>query len=103
MAHAHDVDSGNTLSNVGVYAFEIPQNSFFPIVPIALQQHLSVLRWRSVSQGPIKRPYSAVNMGAQTLMGRVNISKSWRIQENIVPCRVAAIGIRQPLEGEICS
>ena len=48
MAHAHDVDARDALANVGVDAFEVVENGFFPIVPILIEEELSVLRGRAI-------------------------------------------------------
>ncbi len=38
VAHAHDVDAGDALTNVGVNALEVVENSFFPGAPSARAQ-----------------------------------------------------------------
>ena len=44
VAHAHDVDARDALANVGVDAFEVVQDGFFPVGPIFFEEELAVLR-----------------------------------------------------------
>jgi len=38
VAHAHDVDSGYALANVGVHAFEVMENGLLPVGPIFFKE-----------------------------------------------------------------
>jgi len=53
MSHAHDIDPGNALADIFVYALQIGEDSFFPVRPILLQQNLPVRARRAFGQGPV--------------------------------------------------
>ena len=44
VAHAHDVDARDALTNVGVDAFEIVEDGFFPVSPIFFEEQAAILR-----------------------------------------------------------
>ena len=64
MAHAHDVDAGDALADVGVDAFEVMENGFFPVGPIFFEEKLAVLRGCAFGESPVKSPDGAVHVGA---------------------------------------
>src|SRR5580658_8600643 len=82
-------------------ALQVPKNRFLPIVPVLLQQHLPILRWSSVGQSPIKRPYSAINVSAHTLMRGIDVTQCRRIHENGVPRWLRALRIWNSFESQI--
>ena len=75
VAHAHDVDAGDALADVGVDAFEVVENGFFPVGPIFFEEKLAVLRGCTFGEGPIKGPDSAVDVGAEALVHGVDVAK----------------------------
>src|SRR5258708_15357741 len=62
VAHAHDVNTGNTLADIGVDALEVVQDGFFPVGPIFFEEELAVLRRGTFSERPVKRPNRAINV-----------------------------------------
>ena len=64
VAHAHDVDAGDALADIGMNALEVLENSFFPVGPIFLEEELAVLSRGAFGEGPIKCPDRAVYVRA---------------------------------------
>ena len=75
VAHAHDVDAGDALANVGVDALEVVENGFFPVGPISFEKNLAVLRRRAFGESPIESPDGAVHVRAQALMHGVDVAE----------------------------
>src|SRR5271155_4220724 len=46
VAHAHDVDTRDALADVGMDAFEVVEDGFFPVVPVLFEKELALLRGR---------------------------------------------------------
>src|SRR5580692_486669 len=101
VAHAHDVDAGYALADVGVDALEVAENSLFPVVPIPVEQQLAVFGGRAFGESPVKRPHRAVDVGAQALVHGVDVAERRRIEKDGVPGGLRATGIRKALESQI--
>ncbi len=61
VAHAHDIDAGNALADVGVDALEVVENSLLPVGPIFFEKKLPVLRRGAFGESPVKGPDGAVH------------------------------------------
>ena len=75
VAHAHDVDARNALANVGVDAFEIVEDGFFPVGPIFFKEQATILRGVAVGKLPIKGPDRFVDVGTDGLVCGVNVAE----------------------------
>src|SRR6516164_10532056 len=100
MPHAHNVDARDATTNIPMHAFEVPQNSFLPVIPIVMQQELAVLGSRPLRERPIEGPNCAVNVRAQTLVGRIHVAKSRGLHEYTVPGRIAAVSRWKAFQGK---
>src|SRR5271154_6513944 len=100
MAHAHDVDAGDALANVGVYAFEIVKDGFLPVAPVSFKEELAVLLGGAFNESPIKGPDGALDVRAEALVGGVDVAERRRIEENGVPCRLGAARVGKTFESE---
>ena len=101
VAHAHDVDAGDALADVGVDAFEIVKDGFLPVGPIFFEEELAILRGSAVGERPIKGPYGAVDVGAEALVGGVDVAEGWGVEEDGVPGRLGVARIGEAVKGEI--
>ena len=95
VAHAHDVDARNALANVGMDALEVAENGFLPIVPIFIEQELTILRGSAFGESPIKRPDGAVDMRAEALMRGVDVAERRASQRKRCPRLAPRRGSRE--------
>ncbi len=75
VAHAHDVNAGDVLANVGVDALEVVENGFFPVSPIFIEEKLAVLRGRAFGEGPVKGPDGVVDVSAEALVHGIDVAQ----------------------------
>jgi len=54
VAHAHDVDVGDALTDVRVDALEIVKDGFLPVGPVFFEKKLAVLGGGTFGEGPVK-------------------------------------------------
>ena len=101
VAHAHDVDARNTLTDVGVDALEVVKNGFFPVGPVFFKKQLAILRRGAFGESPVKRPDGAVHVGAHALVHGINVAQRGRIEEDGVPGRLSAAGFGIAIEREV--
>src|SRR6266478_6394085 len=101
VTHAHDVNAGDALANVGVNALEVAENGFLPVSPIFFEQKLAILRGSAFGEGPVERPHGAVDVGAQALVHGVDITQRGGIEKDGVPGGFGAARVRIAIESEV--
>ena len=101
VAHAHDVDPGNALADVGVDTLEVVENGLFPVSPIFLDEKPAVFCRRAFGEGPVKRPDGAFHVRAQGLVHGVHVAERRGIEEDGVPGRLGAAGSGIAIEREV--
>src|SRR5580692_3881808 len=101
VAHAHNVDAGDALADVGVDALEVVEDGFLPIVPILIEKELAVLLGGAIGESPIKSPDGAIDVCAKTLVGSVDVAQRGGIEKDGAPGGFRAAGIGETLEREI--
>ena len=101
VAHAHDVDARDALANVGVDAFEIVEDGFFPVGPIFFEEQAAILRGVAVGQRPVKSPDGFVDVRADGLVCGVDVAEGWGVEEDGVPGGFGAAGIGEAVEREV--
>ena len=101
VAHAHYINAGNALADVGVNALEVVEDGFLPVGPIFFKEQLAVLCGDAFGKSPVERPDGAVHMGTEALVHGVHVAKRGGIEEDGVPGRIGAAGIWIAIEGEI--
>jgi hypothetical protein len=101
MAHAHDVDAGDALANVGVDALEIVENGFLPVRPIFFEKQAAILGGVAFGERPVKGPDGFVDERADGLVCGVDVAEGGRVEEDSVPGKLGAARIGEVVEREI--